>query len=93
MTRRAPAFEAEPDTTVTSPPLTVLACGCRVDQDGCVWYPCPAIYGTYGCARYLASTGRRSEMLARCEARIEAHIAQVTAAANRAALGEQAVLL
>jgi len=89
MSRRAPAFNAVPDTTVTGPVLTVLACGCRIDPDGALWYPCPAIYGTYGAARYLTSAGRRSEMLARCEARIRAHIAQQQPAAS----GHQAVLL
>lgn len=73
MTR--PAFTAQIDNTVTSPPLTVLACGCRLDADGAVWYPCPSIYGTYRCASYLASTGQRTAMLARCEARIEEHVA------------------
>lgn len=64
-------------TLVTGPALQVLACGCRVDPDtGSVWYPCPSIYGTYGCAAYFASTGRRSELLTRCEARIQAHVAE-----------------
>lgn len=64
-------------TLVSGPVLQVLACGCRLDVDtGAVWFPCPSIYGTYGCAAYLTSTGRRSEMLARCEARIQAHVAE-----------------
>jgi hypothetical protein len=66
-----------------------LACGCVTDADGSVWAPCPAIYGTYGCASYLISTGRRSEMLARCEARIRAHIAEQQPVAG----GQQGALL
>lgn len=91
MTRRAPAFEAEPDTTVISPPLTVLSCGCRIDDDHRVYYPCPAIYGTYRCASYLISGGRRTVLLARCEARIEEHVAVMRRMDARLA-AEQAVL-
>lgn len=74
-TRTRPVFEAVADTTVAGPAMIRLACGCATDADGSVWAPCPSIYGTYGCAAYLTSTGRRSDMLARCEARIQAHVA------------------
>lgn len=61
---------------VTGPDLVTLPCGCQVDHyTGSCWTPCPAIRGTYGCASYLISTGRRSELLTRCEARIQAHVA------------------
>lgn len=80
-----PTFVARTDATVSGPVLRALPCGCRQDSDGAIWHPCPAIRGTHAAARYLASTGTNSAMLASCLARVEAHVAEVTAAAYVAA--------